>query len=66
MGNLVPLLMEKSSVPQSLLELVVCRSQKGCNARSSCWNVELSCTAARNCDSEFSNNIQEDDYDEDE
>ena len=54
-GNLVPKLMAKDPAPDSLLELVVCKCKKGCNARCSCRKVGLSCTAACHCENECSN-----------
>jgi hypothetical protein len=59
-GNLVPKLMANDPAPKSLLELVVCRCKKGCNARCSCRNVGLSCTLACTCKNECDNNPIED------
>ena len=53
-GNLVPKL-EKDPAPESLLELIVFRRIKGCNARCSCQRVGLSCKAACTCEDECSN-----------
>ena len=63
MVHLIPKLMEKDSVPESLLELIVCRFKKRCNARCSCRRVRLSCTATSFGENECSN-LQENDEDE--
>ena len=64
MGYLVPKLMEKDPAPESLLELIVCRCKKGCNARCFCRRVALSCTAACTCENECSNLPENDEDDE--
>ena len=63
MGDLVPKLMENDPAPESLLELIVCRFKKGCNARCSCWRVRIFCTAICTGENECSN-LQDNDEDE--
>ena len=61
--HLVPKLMEKDPALESLLELIVCRCKKGCNARCSSRRVGLSRTATCTCENKCSY-LQEIDEDE--
>ena len=63
MGHLVPKLMEIDPALENLVELIVCRSKKGSNARCSCRRVGLSCMATCTCENEC-RNLQENDVDE--
>ena len=60
-GSLVPMFMDNNLAPQSLLELVVCRSKKGYSSgRCSCRKAKLSCTLPCDCINECGNNPKED------